>query len=125
MSLGRVQLPALNLIKMRCDEIENFVSRTHYLVKPKFDLSGVIVNSSYDPVVTRESMDLELPHVYWEPTKSVEGNQLDKPLFIGKERVKEFESNIMANKDNAKVVDFKIKGKEKHPPMPFDLNAVN
>ena len=124
-SLGRVQLPALNLIKMRCDEIENFVSRTHYLIKPKFDLSGVIVNSSYDPVVTRESMDLELPHVYWEPTKSVEGNQLDKPLFIGKERVKEFESNIMANKDSAKVVDFKIKGKEKHPPMPFDLNAAN
>jgi DNA topoisomerase III len=124
-SLGRVQLPALNLVKMRCDEIENFVSRTHYIVKPKFDLSGVVINSVYDPVVTKESMELELPHVYWEPTKSVEGNQLDKPYFIGKDRVKAFENDIIANKNNATVVDFKIRQKEKHPPMPFDLNAAN
>jgi DNA topoisomerase III len=124
-SLGRVQLPSLNLIKMRCDEIENFISRTHYIVKPKFDLSGVIVNSTYDPVVTKENRDLDLEHVYWEPTKSVEGNKPDKPYFIGKERVKEFESDIMANKDNAKIVAFKVREKEKHPPMPFDLNAAN
>lgn len=124
-SVGRVQLPALNLIKKRCDEIENFVSRKHFVVRPVFDLSTVAVNSTYNPVITNDSVDIEREHVYWETTVSSSGNQIEKPLFIGKDKVEEFKKDILDNKDKAKVVDFKIKDKEKHPPMPFDLDAAN
>lgn len=124
-SLGRVQVPTLNLIHIRCEEIKNFISRTHYLVKPNFDIRGTVVGGVYEPLVTKEVMEEDLDHVYWEPTKSVEGNALDKPLFIGKDRVEKFKKDILDHKDSAKIISFKVKEKERHPPMPFDLETAN
>lgn len=128
MGMGRVQTPTLNMVVRREEQIENFVPVNHYKFFGHFSAEGGqgAVESEYWPRVTEEVIEAQPEGVHWEPSKeppNADGKTpLDKPLFVDKDRVERFRSELMQNADKSTVVSYTEGLAETKPPKTYSLS---
>ena len=122
-SLGRVQAVIVKIVFERDEQIRKFVAVNHYKIKGTF--TNQKIEAIYSPKVTREIIDSGVEGIHWEPSKALveDGKEapLETPMFINREKVKEFENRMLAEKDNVKIIGYSERNKKKSPPKAYAL----
>lgn len=124
-SVGRVQTSALYMIYRRELAIEAFSPQDYFNIIGNFSISGVSLESEYEPKVTAEIIDSGLPGIVWLPQGKDDEEKLDKPLFVDRDAVKSFKARLMAEAANAKVVEYVEGTRSVHPRPPHDMVSLS
>lgn len=127
MSVGRVQSPTVMLVVVRENEIENFVKKDHFVISAEFRPEGGenTVVANYRPIYTQDTIDSQPAGIEWLPHRGVvEENKpvpLDKPLFVDKVKINEFEQRLRSVADQVFISEYEEGLRSEHPPKTFDL----
>jgi DNA topoisomerase-3 len=122
MSVGRLQTVIVAMIVRRDQDIKEFISKEYYNINALFDFKNNNIETSFNPLVTEETISRAPEGVTWEPQKPSGDNvPLDKPLFTDKAIAEKFKKTLFENKDKAFISSYKEINEKESPPNTFSL----
>lgn len=127
MSVGRVQSAVVGIIVERERQIQAFVPVTHYKLSADFTIPadpGYAINSRLEANFAPGSSEQSIPGIAWAIDFDVEGNLLEKPMFVDKSQIAKFEARLKAAADQAVVVEYKESEEVKHPPKTYNTSEA-
>lgn len=127
MSVGRVQSAVVGIIVEREREIQSFVPITHYRLSANFTIPsdpGYTITANYKNSFEKGSSEKDLPGIAWSIDFDKEGDILERPMFVSKQLVAEFEARLKSSYDKAVVVEYKEGEKVEYPPKTFNTSEA-
>jgi DNA topoisomerase IA len=127
MSVGRVQSAVVGIIVERERQIQSFVPVTHYKLSADFTIPadpGYAIEANYENKFAPGSSEGDTPGIEWKIDFTVEGELIEKPMFVDRSQIAQFEARLKSAANQSVVVEYKEGEEVKYPPKTYNTSEA-